>query len=98
MSNGYLDEASNIPRNVLAFRSRPLVLYDLPMPVKALGREAVALLGYVSVAIVFAWPLPMRMAEAMIGLPGGDAGVYVWNLWVFRHEIVENHRLPFMTS
>ena len=68
------------------------------MPVKALGREAVALLGYVSVAIVFAWPLPIRMAEAMIGLPGGDAGVYVWNLWVFRHEIVENHRLPFLTS
>ena len=68
------------------------------MPVKALGREAAALLGYVSVAVVFAWPLPMRMAEAMIGLPAGDAGVYVWNLWVFRHEIIENHRLPFLTS
>ncbi len=25
-------------------------------------------------------------------------GVYVWNLWVFRHEIVANHRLPFLTS
>jgi hypothetical protein len=68
------------------------------MPAKALGREAAALLGYVCVAIVFAWPLPMRMAEAMVGLPAGDAGVYVWNLWVFRHEIVQHHRLPFLTS
>ena len=24
--------------------------------------------------------------------------MYVWNLWVFRHEIVVNHRLPFLTS
>jgi hypothetical protein len=34
----------------------------------------------------------------MLGLPNGDAGVYVWNLWVFRHEIVANHHLPFLTS
>ena len=34
----------------------------------------------------------------MLGLPNGDAGVYVWNLWVFRHEIVANHQLPFLTS
>jgi hypothetical protein len=68
------------------------------MPAKALGREAAALLGYVCVTLLFAWPLPMRMAEAMIGLPAGDAGVYVWNLWVFRHEIVQHHRLPFLTS
>ena len=47
---------------------------------------------------VFAWPLPLRLADAMLGLPNGDAGVYVWNLWVFRHEIVANHRLPFLTS
>jgi hypothetical protein len=68
------------------------------MPAKALGREAAALIGYVCVAVVFAWPLPLRMADALLGLPAGDAGVYVWNLWVFRHEIVHNHRLPFLTS
>jgi hypothetical protein len=68
------------------------------MPAPALRREIAALLGYVCVAIAFAWPLPLRLADAMIGLPAGDAGVYVWNLWVFRHEIVENHRLPFLTS
>ena len=68
------------------------------MPARALRREAVALLGYVCVALAFAWPLPLRLADAMLGLPNGDAGVYVWNLWVFRHEIVANHRLPFLTS
>jgi hypothetical protein len=68
------------------------------MPAKALGREAAALLGYVCVAVAFAWPLPLRMADAMLGLPAGDAGVYIWNLWVFRHEIINHHRLPFLTS
>src|SRR5262245_47134856 len=68
------------------------------MPAKALWREAAALAGYVCIALVFAWPLPLRFADAMLGLPAGDAGVYAWNLWVFRHEIVENHRLPFLTS
>jgi hypothetical protein len=68
------------------------------MPAKALRREAAALLGYVCVACAFAWPLPLHLAEALLGLPASDAGVYVWNLWVFRHEIVENHRLPFLTS
>ena len=68
------------------------------MPARALRREAAALFGYVCVALVFAWPLPLRLADAMLGLPNGDAGVYVWNLWVFRHEIVANHRLPFLTS
>ena len=68
------------------------------MPAKALQREAAALLGYVCVALAFAWPLPVRLADAMLGFPSGDAGVYVWNLWVFRHEIVEHHRLPFLTA
>src|SRR5262245_28071458 len=68
------------------------------MPVRGLRREAAALLGYVCVACVFAWPLPLHLANALLGLPGGDAGVYVWNLWVFRHEIIQNHQLPFLTS
>jgi len=68
------------------------------MPFMAMRREAAALLGYITVALLFAWPLPLRLADAMLGLPNGDAGVYVWNLWVFRHEIVANHHLPFLTS
>jgi hypothetical protein len=68
------------------------------MPAPALRREAAALLGYVCLALVFAWPLPVRMADAFLGSPADDTGVYVWNLWVFRHELVANHRLPFLTS
>ena len=42
--------------------------------------------GYVFVAIAFTWPLPLHMATALTGDPGGDMGVYVWNQWVFQHE------------
>ena len=28
----------------------------------------------------------------------GDTGVYVWNLWVFRHEIVAHAHFPFLTA
>ena len=31
------------------------------------------------------------------GDPAGDTGVYVWNVWVFQHE-VDQGRLPFYTS
>ncbi len=37
------------------------------------------------------------MATALPGQPSGDTGVYVWNIWVFRHELVEHHRFPFFT-
>ncbi|HZG68566.1 MAG TPA: hypothetical protein VEZ12_17615, partial [Herpetosiphonaceae bacterium] len=56
-----------------------------------------AALGYVAVALLFAWPLPLHLFDALPGSPSGDTGVYVWNLWVFRHQIVEHHTLPFTT-
>ena len=37
------------------------------------------------------------MGTALPGQPSHDTGVYVWNLWVFRHELVEHHRFPFLT-
>ena len=67
------------------------------MPAWGARRHVAALLGYVCVALVFTWPLPLRLGEALPGHPGGDTGVYVWNLWVFRHEIVEHGRFPFST-
>ena len=62
-----------------------------------LRAHGAALLGYLCVALVFTWPLPAHMSDAFPGDPSGDTGVYVWNLWVFRHEIVEHHRFPFLT-
>ena len=67
------------------------------MPAAGARHFAAALLGYVCVAVVFAWPLPAALGEALFESPGGDTGVYVWNLWVFRHEIVEHGRFPFVT-
>jgi hypothetical protein len=59
--------------------------------------HALALLSYLLLAAVLTWPLPLHMGSRLTGEPGGDTGVYVWNLWVFRHEI-EQGRLPFYTS
>lgn len=61
-------------------------------------RSAVALLAYALTAAVFAWPLPLALSERLTGSVAGDTGVYVWNQWVFRHEIVAHHHLPLFTS
>ena len=58
----------------------------------------VATSGYVLLAMVFLWPLPARIGTALTGPPGGDTGVYVWNQWVFRHELIEQHSLPLFTG
>ena len=68
-----------------------------PMPASRARLHAAALFGYVCVAVAFVWPLPMHFASALPGSPGGDTGVYVWNLWVFRHEVVAHSRFPFFT-
>ena len=60
--------------------------------------HAVVLLGYAVVAIVFSWPLPRHLGTALTGGSGGDTGVYVWNQWVFRHELVEKGSFPYFTD
>jgi hypothetical protein len=60
-------------------------------------RLLLALLGYISVAIAFSWPLPLHLWTALLGPVSGDTGVYVWNLWVFRHAIVAHREMPFFT-
>ncbi len=60
-------------------------------------RGLAAFFGYACVAVVFVWPLPLHLGSALLGPVGGDSGVYVWNLWMFRHEIVAHHALPFFT-
>jgi hypothetical protein len=57
-----------------------------------------AFCAYVLVALVFHWPLPARLSTALTGPVSGDTGVYVWNLWVFRHEIVAHKRFPLFTN
>ncbi len=60
--------------------------------------HAVALAAYVVVAIVFSWPLPLNIDTHLTGVPGGDTGVYVWNQWVFRHEVIQERHLPYFTD
>jgi hypothetical protein len=62
------------------------------------GSHLGVLAGYVVLAVVFSWPLPLHMGTHLTGSTGGDTGVYVWNQWVFHHEILEHHRLPYFTD
>ncbi|MCX6545888.1 MAG: hypothetical protein NTV05_15925 [Acidobacteria bacterium] len=61
-------------------------------------RRALALAAYILAALVFTWPLPMHLGTHLTGPPSGDTGVYVWNLWVFHHELLENMSFPWFTS
>jgi hypothetical protein len=40
----------------------------------------------------------MGLTSTLLGDPSGDTGVYVWNLWVFWHELAEHGRLPISTD
>ena len=61
-------------------------------------RWFLAIFGYVAVSVGLSWPLLGHLSTALPGPIGGDTGVYVWNLWLFRHEILVHHRLPYFTS
>ena len=57
-----------------------------------------ALLAYALVAIAFTWPLVAHIGTHLTGPVGGDTGVYVWNQWVFRHELIEKGGNPYFTD
>src|SRR5215510_12166531 len=54
--------------------------------------------GYVLLTCLLAWPLPLQLRTHFLGDPSGDTGVYVWNLWIFRHELFAHGHLPFSTN
>jgi hypothetical protein len=54
--------------------------------------------GYAILAAVLTWPLPLYLRTHLLGSPGGDTGVYVWNLWIFRHELLRHAHMPFSTG
>jgi hypothetical protein len=58
----------------------------------------VVLLGYALLAVVLTWPLSTHLRTDLPGDPSGDTGVYVWNLWIFRHELLAHAHLPFSTQ
>lgn len=52
---------------------------------------------FCGLAVAFSWPLPLHLTTHLTGAPSGDTGVYVWNLWVFRHEVLQN-QMPLQTG
>jgi hypothetical protein len=64
---------------------------------RSMRRHVAALAGYSLLAVALTWPLVLNLGTHLTGEPSGDTGVYLWNLWVFHHEI-DQWRLPFYTS
>jgi hypothetical protein len=67
------------------------------VPVRSIRRHAWVLAGYVLAAVALTWPLVLHLDTHLTGPPGGDTGVYVWNQWVFRHELL-NRQFPYFTD
>jgi hypothetical protein len=60
--------------------------------------HAVVLFGYAAAAVAFSWPLAAHLWTHLTGTADGDTGVYVWNQWVFRRELIEHRNLPYFTD
>lgn len=54
-------------------------------------RTIVAAFGYVVLAVCLTWPLARDLRGQLPGDPGGDTGVYVWNIWLVSHELRSGH-------
>ena len=67
------------------------------MPFVAWRRDACVLTAFLLLAALQAWPLPAAMSTRLTGPPTGDTGVYVWNIWVFRHQLVAEGAPPMQT-
>ncbi len=62
------------------------------------SRATIVLIAFFGLALLQAWPLPLYLSSQLTGPPSGDTGVYVWNTWVFRHELMDNGAWPLSTS
>ncbi len=60
-------------------------------------RPVAAFAAYAGAAVLFTWPLARHLSSKLTGLPSSDLGVYLWNLWVFRRELMAGHS-PLSTS
>ena len=65
---------------------------------RALGLHCGVLLAYAAITVAFSWPLPANLSTHLTGPVGSDPGVYVWNQWVFRHEILDKGSSPYFTD
>lgn len=56
------------------------------------------MVAYAVLVLAAAWPLSGAIRSVLPGSAGNDTGVYVWNLWVFRYELLVEHHNPLWTS
>jgi hypothetical protein len=68
------------------------------IPMRHRYRILLAGLAFVLLALGLTWPLPLHLSTRLTGSPTGDTGVYVWNIWVFRHELLRHLQWPFTTD
>jgi len=54
-------------------------------------------MSFLALAVLQSWPLPLHLGTQLTGSPSGDTGAYVWNTWVFAHELLADHRVPLST-
>jgi hypothetical protein len=59
---------------------------------------ATVIVAFVAAAIAGSWPLVRHLSTHLTGTTGSDAGVYLWNTWVFRHELVDRSSWPLATD
>jgi hypothetical protein len=69
-----------------------------PEPRRTVALFCAAAAGYVVLALALTWPLVRHMQTHVLGEVSGDTGVYVWNIWIFNHELFEHAHLPFSTG
>lgn len=55
-------------------------------------------LAYLTLALVFTYPLVRNFATHHVGDPGGDAKVYLWNYWWTRDAVTELGVSPLRTN
>jgi hypothetical protein len=60
--------------------------------------SAFVFVSFALVAILQSWPLVLHLSTQLTGPPGGDTGVYVWNTWVFGHEVLDLGHQPYATE
>ena len=65
---------------------------------KSVLTATLVLASFLLVAAIQSWPLPLHLSTHLTGTPGGDTGVYVWNMWVFNHELAVLRSSPFDTE
>ena len=58
------------------------------------------ILLYALLAILLSWPLPLHFNTQLPGSPtwAFDESTFVWNLWYFRHALLDLHTNPLHTN